>query len=401
MTKGGIRMNTEILQILSEVLHVPLVMEEPSGALTSFGPPKEESPLMVSSSLRERVKEQMGEKKVPVLMGDEFKCFYTCCAGADFLLYMGPMCHEKPDPLHRKSLYRHYGINMEGLPELPAFSMRAITSMVILTCHTIGAPVSRDSLLQSNHILSEEQMHSIQREKIRYLLDEEEEDDDRSFRHSYHEEQLLLQAIREGRGVDAVQLAEQMDSDSGRLGRSDIKHRKNNAIVGITLCSRAAIDGGMPPKDAYRVSGYYIQKCEEAQDASFILKYRNQAMFEMAAYVRDKTVHTSGYVEQCKDYIRKHYREKMYLQDIADYIGISPSYLSRLFRKETGKTIQDFINEERVYRSSNLLMYSDLPLSEIAEYVHFPSQSYFGSIFKKLKGMSPKAFRDKYQRKTF
>ena len=394
-------MNKEILHILSEVLHVSLAAEEPSGTLTSFGAPKELSPLMVSSSLRERLKEKLEENNIPVLVSDEFKCFYTCCSCKDFLLYIGPMCHEKPDPIHRKDMYRHYGINMEGLPELPAFSMLEITSMVILTCYTIGAPVSRDELLRHNHILSEEQVQRVHREQIRYLLNEEEDDDDKSIRHSYHEEQLVLQAIREGRGVDAVQLAERMDSDTGRLGRSDIKHRKNNAIVGITLCSRAAIDGGMPPKDAYRVSGYYIQKCEEAQDASFILKYRNQALLEMAAYVRDNTAHTSGYVNQCEDYIRKHYREKIYLQDIADYIGISPSYLSRLFRKETGKTVQDFINEERVYRSSNLLMYSDLPLSEIAEYVHFPSQSYFGSIFKKLKGMSPKAFRDRYQKKTF
>lgn len=396
-------MNKEILQSLSEVLHVSLAAEEPSGALTPFGAPAEVSPLMASSSLRERLRAQKAETNIPTLLRDEFKCFYTCIPGEGFLLYVGPICHEKPDPIHRKDLYRHYGIHMEGLPELPAFSMPEITSMLLLTCHTIGAPVSRDDLLRNNHILSEEQVRNIQREQVRFLLNEEEEDDDKAVRHSYHEEQLLLQAVREGRGVDAVQLAERMDSDTGRLGRSDLRHRKNNAIVGITLCSRAAIEGGMPPKQAYRISGYYIQKCDEAQESTDLLKYRNQAMFEMADYVSNKAAvnRTSGYVEQCRDYIRRHYREKIYLQDIADHIGISPTYLSRLFRKETGGTVQDFINEERVYRASNLLMYSDLPLSEIGEYVHFPSQSYFGSIFKKLKGMSPKVFRDRYQKKTF
>ena len=58
--------------------------------------------------------------------------------------------------------------------------------------------------------------------------------------------------------------------------------------------------------------------------------------------------------------------------------------------------MQDFINEERVFRASNLLMYSDLSLSEVAEYVHFPSQSYFGKVFKQVKGMTPKAFRDRF-----
>jgi YesN/AraC family two-component response regulator len=153
----------------------------------------------------------------------------------------------------------------------------------------------------------------------------------------------------------------------------------------------------MPPKDAYRVSGYYIQKCEEAHDASFILKYRNQALLEMAAYVRDNTAHTSGYVNQCEDYIRKHYREKIYLQDIADSLGLSPTYLSRRFSKDTGECVQDYINRIRVYHASNLLLYSDRTLSEIAFYVGFPNQSYFGKIFKKFRNMSPKAYQDRYR----
>ena len=80
--------------------------------------------------------------------------------------------------------------------------------------------------------------------------------------------------------------------------------------------------------------------------------------------------------------MRKHYREKIYLEDIAEALGISPTYLSKLFKKETGQCLQDYINEERVFRAANLLIYSELSLTEIAEYVHFPNQSYFGKIFK-------------------
>ena len=209
--------------------------------------------------------------------------------------------------------------------------------------------------------------------------------------------------MKEGDGDKAVRLAEEMDRDAGRLSASDHQHRKNMAIVGITLCSRAAIEGGISPEAAYRISGYYIQKCDASRDTLYMLQYRNQAIREFASYVLEKQKHlsSSGYIEGCRDYIRKHYREKIYLQDIADFLGISPSYLSRLFKKETGRCLQDFVNEERVFRSSNLLLYSDLSLSEIAQYVHFPSQSYFGSIFKKYKGMSPKAFRDRYRTAGF
>ncbi len=130
-----------------------------------------------------------------------------------------------------------------------------------------------------------------------------------------------------------------------------------------------------------------------------MLHYRNRAIEEMAGRVKEVQTKPrgSGYVERCRDYIRKHYREKIYLEDIAEFLGLSPSYLSRLFKKEAGICLQDAINEERVYRAGNHLLYSDYSLTEIAHYVGFPNQSYMGKIFKKYKKMTPMAYRDTFQ----
>ena len=111
--------------------------------------------------------------------------------------------------------------------------------------------------------------------------------------------------------------------------------------------------------------------------------------------------HISSYVEQCKDYVAKHYREKIYLDEIAEILGVSSSYLSRLFRKETGTCLQDYITEFRVERAANLLIYSKEPLPRIAEYVNFPSQSYFGKIFKKYKQMTPGKYRELHKPREF
>ena len=354
-------MNIDIFYTLSSLLHVDIVYENSECHLTSYSDTIEFNLLMQSRSLRMQLTESASSQDVPFLMQDPFHCFYASFSLDHGTLLIGPMCHEHLDHLHQEDL-----------------------------------------LLKENNILTEDMMTTRQ-EQVRFVLNEEEENDDSAFRHSYHEEQLLLQAVKEGDGDKAVRLAEEMDRDAGRLSASDHQHRKNMAIVGITLCSRAAIEGGISPEAAYRISGYYIQKCDASRDTLYMLQYRNQAIREFASYVLEKQKHlsSSGYIEGCRDYIRKHYREKIYLQDIADFLGISPSYLSRLFKKETGRCLQDFVNEERVFRSSNLLLYSDLSLSEIAQYVHFPSQSYFGSIFKKYKGMSPKAFRDRYRTAGF
>ena len=130
---------------------------------------------------------------------------------------------------------------------------------------------------------------------------------------------------------------------------------------------------------------------------------RNRTIEELTARVNEKRkrIRTSNYVERCKDYVNKHYREKIDLDIIAESLGISAAYLSKLFRKETGICLQDHINQVRVERAADLLMYSDKPLPAIAQYVHFPNQSYFGKMFKRFKNMTPKEFRDRYKAGEF
>ena len=395
-------MNIEIFRTFSSVICVDLVIETDDEELFICTDSTGLNPLNHSRQLRQTLKTGALSQTVPFLMQDSFHCFYAAFRAADLFIYMGPMCHERLTHIQRRQMFRNYGIEADGLPELPAFSLPEMVNMLRLACHIAGRELPETDVIEKNHIFADDALN-IRKDQTRHLLREEEEDDDKAFRHSYHEELLLLQAVKEGNGKEAVRLAEKMDRDSGRLSARDLQHRKNMAIVGITLCSRAAIEGGITPEAAYRLSGYYIRKCDAAQDTALMLKYRNQAVREFTDYVleKQKLGCYSGYTEQCRDYVRKHYREKIYLQDIADSLGISSSYLSRLFKKETGQCLQDFINEERVYRASNLLQFSDLSLSEIAQYVHFPSQSYFGSIFKKLKGMTPKEYRDRFKTREF
>ena len=232
-------------------------------------------------------------------------------------------------------------------------------------------------------------------EQTKFVLKEEEENDDEAYRHTYYEEQLLMQAVQDGRQEDAIRIVGEMDADAGRLSADEIGHWRNLAIVDMTLCARAAIHGGLPPETAYRISGFYIRKCDALREVSRILHYRNRAIEELSSRVLKLHTKptTSHYTEQCKDYIRKHYRESIRVNDVADLMGISPEYLSRLFHKETGTTIQEFVNQIRCERAANLLSFSSSSLSEIAEYVHFPSQSYFGKMFRRFYHVTPGVYR--------
>ncbi len=387
------------IRILCSVIKVDLVYEAPDGSLVAFFDSIQDSPLMQCARIRDALRSGIAGQRAPFLLREKDGVYFAALHAGEGFLYMGPMCSERLSASKRRQMYSFYGIEYDEARLLPCFALPEIRNMILLTNSALkNGNLENEELMQLNRLINQSE-RGVRTEQVQFVLKEEAENDDASYRHGYHEEQLLMQAIREGRTEDAIRLAESMDRDSGRLSRTEVSHWRNLAIIGISLCTRAAIDGGISPEEGYRLSGYYIQKCDSSQDPAHLLHYRNRAIEELTVRVKQKLEkpRTSSHVERAKDYVRKHYREKIYLDDIAENIGISPTHLSKLFKKETGQCLQDYINEERVFRAANLLMYSELSLMEIAEYVHFPSQSYFGKIFKQFKGVSPRIFRDQYR----
>ena len=383
------------IRILCSVLKVEMVHEAPDGALTPFFDAVTESPLMQSGQLRHLLREGTAAQSAPFIHRSNYDCWFAGLHAEDGFLYMGPMCHQRLTTSRHRQMARAYGIEDGGIPALKVFTLPEIRNMILLTNSMLeNVSLENEELLQLNRIVNED-ARRVRQEQVDFVLKEEEQNDEGSHRHGYSEEQLLMQAIREGRAADAVRLAENMDADSGRLSEDYLRHRRNLALIGIALCARAAIAGGISPESAYRISGYYINKCDATQDPAYMLHYRNRAIEELAGRVQEIRSRSVGstHVVRARDYIRKHYRETIRLEDMAGTLGISPSYLSRLFRRETGACLQDAIAEVRVHRAAELLLYSRLSLSEIAIYVHFPNQSYFTKIFKKVMGTTPMTYR--------
>ena len=96
-------------------------------------------------------------------------------------------------------------------------------------------------------------------------------------------------------------------------------------------------------------------------------------------------------------YIQEHFTEKITLEELARLENISVSYLTRRFKETTGVTIISYINSLRVERAKELLLMTDLTITEIADQVGFESSKYFHRVFKKETGESPSSFRKTYR----
>lgn len=101
-------------------------------------------------------------------------------------------------------------------------------------------------------------------------------------------------------------------------------------------------------------------------------------------------------VAVCIDYIYANIKERITIEKLAEYTGLSTSYLSRLFKKETGVSVSYYVREKKLEKAQHLLKYCDYSLIEIANYLSFSSQSHFIQLFKNFTGLTPKKYRDLY-----
>lgn len=184
--------------------------------------------------------------------------------------------------------------------------------------------------------------------------------------------------------------------DIGKISDEQSKETEYLTVSLVTLMTRAAIAGGVRPEVAHEMGDVCLRRLAEAvsrKESILELSYTATIEFVEAVKRSREEKRTLSYMNACKDYIEKNLRKNLQVRDIAPAIGISRTYLSRLFHQEEGITVQQYIQRQKCRHAARMLQYSDYSISQIAQYFGFSSQSYFGSCFQAWYGMSPNAYR--------
>lgn len=106
-----------------------------------------------------------------------------------------------------------------------------------------------------------------------------------------------------------------------------------------------------------------------------------------------KQVSEASYVERAKTYILENTDKLLTVKDVSEYIGLNPEYFTRLFKKETGHNIKDFILQCKFTIAKDLLTNSNLPISMVALELGYSNFSHFTQMFKRVEGITPKEYR--------
>ncbi len=188
-------------------------------------------------------------------------------------------------------------------------------------------------------------------------------------------------------GFEAMQL--EMRSSS------PLRSVKNYSIIMNTLLRKAAENGGVHPVYLDRISSDFARKIEETSVLSAFPTLMNEMFRSYCRLVRKHSIRQySPAVQKAILLIDSDLSAPLTLSTLAAAQGLSEGYLATVFKRETGKTVSEYVREKRMKHAAHLLTTTKLQIQTIALHCGIMDVQYFSKQFKKHTGKTPKEYRE-------
>lgn len=227
-----------------------------------------------------------------------------------------------------------------------------------------------------------------------YLEYENREND---YQHIAYIEQLRPYELLKNADSSCIEIAKATfaSNKSGTLSRDYIRNLKYLFIGAANLACRFSIEGGLSEERAFNISDLFIQRMDLLNTEQDIRKLHEEMFvfyLNQLVQARKKRIFSKPVMLVMK-YIQVHLHEKITSGQLSQLTGLNYSYLSTLFRKETGIPVTEYINQTKAKTAANMLQFSDYSLSQISEALNYSSYSHFARAFRKYYSVSPKEYR--------
>lgn len=211
----------------------------------------------------------------------------------------------------------------------------------------------------------------------------------------YQEENKLMHAISQGQTqkAEAILSLSRWRQIEPRTADS-VRNLKNYMIIANTLMRKAAEQGNVHPVHINHLSGYFARKIELLVNQSDAERLAKEMTHKYCLLVKNHSLKAYSLpVQKVITNIDCDLTADLSLKAQAALLGVNPSYLSTLFRKETQTRLTDYVNQKRIEHAIFLLNSTSLQVQAIAQQCGIPDVNYFSKTFKKIVGKTPVEYR--------
>lgn len=213
----------------------------------------------------------------------------------------------------------------------------------------------------------------------------------------YEMERKLMQAVSQGQTHKVEQIINGMSSLAFEK-RTDnpVRNFKNYLIVTNTLLRKAAEYGAVHPFYIDALSTDFAIKIEKIRTLSEASDMMSELMHKYCTLVKKHSMKNYSLpVQKVLTAIDSDLTADLSLHSLAEIFNINASYLSSLFKRETGKTLTDYVSHKRIEHAAYLLQTTNLQIQVVAQHCGIFDVNYFAKMFKKYMGKTPKEYREK------
>lgn len=215
-------------------------------------------------------------------------------------------------------------------------------------------------------------------------------------------EQALLRMVREGdlNYTPVIARAQSVSVGIPVLTKDHLRQAKTSVIVYTSLCTRASIEGGLSPDQAYALGDAYIQSVEDCTVAAEIAAISDTMYRDFIQRVHKcrTNPNLSKQIQECCNYIEMNVEGTLDTETLAKRVGYAEYYLTRKFKAEMNVSLNEYIKIARVERAKLLLITTDQSILEISERLGYCARSHLSASFRGLVGCSPAEYRKTHQR---
>lgn len=211
----------------------------------------------------------------------------------------------------------------------------------------------------------------------------------------YAEENALMHAITLGQTIRAKNILSNIPLFNFKQQTEPMQNLKVFSIVINTLFRKAAEQGGVHPIYVDQLSNSLLQRIMDFTRSDNILDLWNDMIQKYCSLVNNHSTRKYSLpIQKVIVQINMDVSTDLSLKTLAEQLNVNASYLSNLFRKETGETLTNYVNKKRMDYAAYLLTTSALPISTIAQHCGILDDNYFTKLFKKYYHVTPTQFRD-------